>query len=182
VIHRRQNLAGTCEFYGCLHSRRRLLLTSLCPSISSHVSERLPLDRLLWNCIVITPMKICQQNPNLVKIGRNIGHFTWRRIFLLLPAKLSRSKCAVFDRSDVSWWSYPKRGINVMRTRQNIILNQNCLFCCTQINRRLSRNVRIFVNTEILLNDWYFCHQTAWHWMECRIGETIPFDSCTSSK
>jgi len=58
------------------------------------------------------------------------------------------------------------RPFNIMRTRHNIMLYWHCLFCCTQINRRLSPNVHKFVNTEILLSDWYFVtrpRDTGWN-------------------
>jgi hypothetical protein len=43
-------------------------------------------------------MQICLGNPKLVKIGQNIGHFTWRpKYFLLLPATLNRHKIAVSE-------------------------------------------------------------------------------------
>jgi hypothetical protein len=61
---------------------------------------------------------------------------------------------------------YTTRPFNVVRTRRNIILYWHYLVCCTQINRRLSPNVLIFVNTEILLSDWYFvtrARDTGWN-------------------
>ena len=43
------------------------------------------------------------------------------------------------------------------------------------------RNKQTFVNIDVLVIDPYFCHQIAWHWMECRTGESVLFDLYTSS-
>ena len=33
----------------------------------------------------------------------------------------------------------------------------------------------IFIYTDVLVIERYFCYQMAWHWMECRKEGTIPF-------
>jgi hypothetical protein len=58
-----------------LHSRERRLLASPCPSVCPHASARLPLDRFPWNLILGTCMKICPENPSLVKIGQTYRVF-----------------------------------------------------------------------------------------------------------
>ena len=49
--------------------------------------------------------------------------------------------------------------------------------CCNS----KKRNKQTFVNIDVLVIDPYFCHQIAWHWMECRTGESVLFDLYTSS-
>jgi hypothetical protein len=43
-------------------------------------------------------MKICQENPNFLKLGKNIGCFTGgRKCVLLLAAALNCHKSALFE-------------------------------------------------------------------------------------
>jgi hypothetical protein len=73
-------------FQARLHNREKRLLAS-CPSVGPHVSAPLPVDVCPWNWMLGTFMKICRENPSMVKTGKNIGHLTWRRnCVLLLPA------------------------------------------------------------------------------------------------
>ena len=51
------------------HCRENRLFASSRPSVCSHVSARLSLDGYLWNLLLRTLMKICREEPNLVKIG-----------------------------------------------------------------------------------------------------------------
>jgi hypothetical protein len=61
-----------------LSGKATISFMSVCLSVCRHVSAPLPLDGFPWNLIFGTLMKICPGNPNLAKIGQNIGHVTWR--------------------------------------------------------------------------------------------------------
>jgi hypothetical protein len=51
------------------HCPENRLFASPCPSVSSRISAWLSLDGYLWNLVWGTLMKICREEPNLVKIG-----------------------------------------------------------------------------------------------------------------
>jgi len=78
----------------------RIVVTTLCYfhpfvclSVFPHVTERVPLDGLLWNWRLGSVMKICQEIPNLVKIGQKYLAFAWRpNCVLLLPTILNLHK------------------------------------------------------------------------------------------
>lgn len=68
-----------------------------CLPIHLHLSAWLPFSGFAWNLMFGTSMKIFWENPYLVPIGHNIGHFTWRpRYILLLVMPLNCHKSAVF--------------------------------------------------------------------------------------
>jgi hypothetical protein len=48
---------------------------SSCLSVGLHVSAQHPLDWFMWNLILGIFMKICQEIPNLVKIGQKYRAF-----------------------------------------------------------------------------------------------------------
>ena len=48
---------------------------SFCPSVCSHASVHLPLDRLLWNFILEVYLKIIREDPNFMKTGKKCGTF-----------------------------------------------------------------------------------------------------------
>jgi hypothetical protein len=58
--------------YARSHSCEKCLLASSYLSVCPYVSARLPMDGVLWNLNWVSSMKICRDNPNLVKIGTKI--------------------------------------------------------------------------------------------------------------
>lgn len=57
---------------------------------------RLPMDRFTSNFILETIIKMCQENPNLLQLGQNIWHFTWRpKKVVLWPVTLKRQKSSL---------------------------------------------------------------------------------------
>jgi hypothetical protein len=57
-------------------------------SFCLHVSEWLLLDTFLWNLVFMTFMKICQENPNLVKVRQDIGHCEDPSVFHIVSSDM----------------------------------------------------------------------------------------------
>jgi hypothetical protein len=62
-----------CTFYVRSINREKRPLTSSPRSVSQHVSARIPLDRLPWDFISGTSMKICPGAPKMFKITQIYG-------------------------------------------------------------------------------------------------------------
>ena len=100
-----------CLIYEDKGGRGRLTAVRVhsCSSVSLSV-YRIPLTdfREIWH--LGTYMKIRSENPNLVKIGQIIGHFTWRpKCVSLLSATLNRHKDAAFKWNGIRLLAYPWR-------------------------------------------------------------------------
>jgi len=50
-----------------VHSRKKLLLGSSCPSVCPHVSARFPLGEFACSLLMGTVMNVCLENPTLFK-------------------------------------------------------------------------------------------------------------------
>jgi hypothetical protein len=99
---------------------------SICP----HVSAQLPPDRFLWNLILGTSMKVCWENPRLVKSGQKIGHFTrWPKYVLLLLATLDCHKSAPFQWTGIRLSGWHRR-YNTARICHSVMLYIHCVSCC----------------------------------------------------
>lgn len=66
---------AVCEKFVITYVHFYLLALS-CPSIHPRISAQLPLNIFPWNLILGTYLKICQENQDLVKLGKNIGLLT----------------------------------------------------------------------------------------------------------
>ena len=92
-----------------------LVMSARPPVLSLYVSDRLPLDRLLWNLMLETFMKICPENRTRIsgiihEDRHKIGHFTWRhKYFLMLSASLNFHKSPLFYWSGVRLLEYPQK-------------------------------------------------------------------------
>jgi hypothetical protein len=93
------------------------------------VCVRLPLDGVPWNLLLGASMRICLENPNLVKIGQKYRHFTWTPSYaLLLSVTLNRHK-ALSSSEMTSGCQDSLGGTNITRTRHNITLYLHYLNC-----------------------------------------------------
>jgi hypothetical protein len=87
-----------------------------------------------------------------------------------LPSKEAESGCLC-----------SRRGINISRTRHNVTYNVPCRLVLNWQAVDLLTFIHIIYQHNILAIDRYFYHKMVWHWMECRMGGTIPFDLYTTS-
>ena len=98
-------LADTCFIFKC-----QRLLRHVCPSVCLHETEQLPLDEFPWNFMLGTFKKICRETPNLWKMGKNMGHFTWRPKYVLsFPVALCHHNSALFQWDGIRLLEQPTR-------------------------------------------------------------------------
>jgi len=91
-------------------------------SVYWHVPARLPLDRFQWNIVLVTSMKLCWGNPNLVKIPQSIGPYTWEPQHVALsPATMKlffrNAECFYIFDSDI-WQQYKLKALLLFHCRR----------------------------------------------------------------
>ena len=124
------------------HSCEKRLLTLCVPVrlFSLCMSARFPLDRLLWNLMLGTFMKICPENrTHIVHEDRHkIRHFTWRHKYvLMLSALLNVHKSPLFQWDSVRLLEYPRKCKHyadapqyyVTRTLPTFLTFLFCVYC-----------------------------------------------------
>jgi len=100
------------------------MFVCLCMHYTVHCLSRLPLDTFPPNFILGTFLKICQENENLVPVGQNIGHFTWRRSIFYCCWRQGLSS------SEMVSGCWDSRGANkIVWTRRIVTLCVHCVHC-----------------------------------------------------
>jgi hypothetical protein len=112
----------------CIPSSYSSVSTSVCP----HSSARLLLDGFLPNLIFRTFMKICWGNPNLVKIGQNIRHFTWRPqcvshcYQLRMQRKIKKTHCFMCKAPFRNTYHIVDKDVSTSTMQRKVFLCLNC--------------------------------------------------------
>ena len=90
--------ARRCSFLGALAKSRKKTVSfdmSVCPSICSHGTTRLPLDVFLWN-LILSIFLICRENSSFIRTGTL--HDDWH-IFLSISCSVLLKMKDVSDKS-----------------------------------------------------------------------------------
>jgi hypothetical protein len=79
------------------------------PSVCPHVSVLLPLDWFACSLLLQLLLKPFEMLQIALKLGKNVGHCTWRpKYVLLLPVILYRHKSAAFEWNGVTLVEWPR--------------------------------------------------------------------------
>jgi hypothetical protein len=82
---------------------------SVCLSVCPQLSERLPLDEVMWNLTLGTSMKTCRRIPNLYKIVQKYLSVRRRTYVSLWLAPIDSHKSPLFQWNDIRNLRQPVR-------------------------------------------------------------------------